>query len=108
MTPFLLFYFALWHLLLFFSAFAGSSHFPFTPRFPYSDIYLFPSGLPFWIWAFANFDGVHYQTIAQFGYSAQFTQVFFPLFPIILGFWQRLFSPLSFILTGLIFSNLIF
>ena len=94
-------------ILLFTIAYLGSSILPFNPSFPYADIYLLPSKLPQWLWSFANFDGVHYLTIAQKGYSAQFTQVYFPLYPILLKYFSVIF-PLNQVLTGLIISNLFF
>lgn len=81
-----------WRVLLFIVAFFTHHYYPFTPQFPYSDIYLIPSKLPSWVWSWANFDGVHYLTIAKSGYAAQFTQVFFPLYPILI----RLISKISF------------
>jgi Gpi18-like mannosyltransferase len=79
-----LFAVAVWKIALFSVAWAASFFLPFAPRFPYADILLIPSKLPFWVWSFANFDGVHYLTIAKTGYSAQYTQVFFPLYPILI------------------------
>lgn len=73
----------LWRTILFGISFVTSEIYQFTPRFPYSNIYLIPTGLPQWIWAWANFDGVHYLTIATRGYFAQFTQAFFPLYPLL-------------------------
>lgn len=108
MTLFIIYFFAVWRILLFLAAYIGSLILPFNPRFPYSDIYLLPSGLPSWIWSFANFDGVHYLTIALQGYSFQFTQVFFPLFPLLLGILERGFKFLPPLSVSLIFSNLLF
>lgn len=76
-----------WRLGLFILSYYTNQAFKFEPSFPYSDIYLLPSGLPQYIWSWANFDGVHYLTIAKNGYFAQFTQAFFPLYPILVGFF---------------------
>ena len=100
--------FIIWRLILFFDAYLTSFFLPFRPRFPYSDVLLIPSKLPFWIWSFANFDGVHYLTIAKNGYSAQFTQVFFPLYPFIIGFISNIFPFLNEIVIGLSISNISF
>src|SRR3989338_11518449 len=100
--------FIIWRLILFFDAYLTSFFLPFRPRFPYSYVLLIPSKLPFWIWSFANFDGVHYLTIAKKGYSAQFTQVFFPFYPFIIGFISRIFPFLNEIVIGLCISGLSF
>ena len=108
MEYFLLSIFFIWRLTLFLIAWLGEKLVSFTPSFPYSDIYLIPSGLPNWLWSFANFDGVHYLTIAISGYSAQFTQVFFPLYPLLVGLLIKLFLFLPPIIIGLLVSNLFF
>lgn len=100
--------FIFWRILLFVASWFGSFFLPFIPRFPYSDIFLIPSLLPSWVWSFANFDGVHYMTIAAQSYKAQFTQVFFPLFPLLISIFQKIFFFLPPLLVGLSVSNLIF
>lgn len=104
---FLISIFILWRLGLFFVAWLGENFLSFSPRFPYSDIFLLPSGLPHWFWSFANFDGVHYLTIAIRGYAAQFTQVFFPLYPLLMNLIHTL-TTIDPIIIGLIISNLFF
>lgn len=77
----------------------------FGARFPYYKEVLVATGLPGWIWGFGNFDGVHYIGIAQNGYFAQYTQAFFPLYPLVIklaGLGQSAF------LSGLIVSNIFF
>ena len=54
----------------------------------------------------ANFDGVHYLSIAERGY-AQYEQAFFPLYPIIIGFVARLFHN-DFVLAGMLISHVSF
>jgi Gpi18-like mannosyltransferase len=70
------------------------------------------SGLPQWIWGFANFDGVHYIRTAMWGYVSEYSQVFFPLYPLLmysLGFLGASFEPrLTFLLSGLVISFLCF
>lgn len=105
---FIIWSFILWRILLFFVAFLGQTYIPFQPSFPYSDIFLIHSGLPRWIWSFANFDGVHYLTIAQNGYSAQFTQVFFPLYPLVIHLTHFFFPFVGYLPLGLILSNIFF
>jgi hypothetical protein len=73
-----------WRLFLFIVACISQIHYIFTPSFPYADIYLIPSKLPQWVWVFGGFDGVHYLGIARFGYFAQYTQAFFPLYPLLI------------------------
>jgi len=100
--------FLIWRIGLFFIAAIGEKILSFSPSFPYSDIYLIPSGLPHWLWSFANFDGVHYLTIAEKGYSAQFTQVFFPLYPLLIGIFNNILPFINPIITGLFISNMLF
>lgn len=100
--------FFIWRVLLWLIAWWGEKLIRFEPRFPYSDVYLLTSGLPKWLWSFANFDGVHYLTIEQKGYSAQFTQVFFPLYPYLIATINSLLPYLSPIVTGLFISNILF
>lgn len=77
----------------------------FGARFPYYQELLISTGLPSWIWGFGNFDGVHYLTIAQKGYVADFTQSFFPLYPMLIKILSI--NNLYFI-TGFMISNLLF
>lgn len=100
--------FIFWRILLFGLAWLGSQLLPFSPRFPYADVLLMNSGLPDWIWSFANFDGVHYLTIAQKGYAAQFTQVFFPVYPLIVSLITLLTPFKNLIVSGLLLSNILF
>lgn len=103
-----LFMTVIWRLGLFVISYIAQETAPFTPRFPYSDVYLIPSGLPQWIWAWSNFDGVHYLTIAQRGYFANFTQAFFPLFPFLLKIFGIIIQDKYLIISGLIISFVTF
>lgn len=100
--------FLIWRISLFLISYFGTFIMEFRPSFPYADIFLLPSGLPSWIWSFANFDGIHYLTIAQKSYSFQFTQVFFPFFPLLLYFIQKIFYFAPPLLVAVSFSNLLF
>lgn len=100
--------FLVWRVGLFILAWVAEKFIAFTPRFPYSDVLLIPSGLPSWIWSFANFDGVHYLTIADSSYSAQYTQVFFPLYPLLLAVINKILPFLNPIISGLLVSNIFF
>ncbi len=108
MKAFIFLLFIFWRVLLFLVAYFSGKYLVFDPSFPYSDTLLVKSGLPSWIWSFANFDGVHYLTIAKSGYSAQFTQVFFPVYPGIISLISRIIQYDNFIIIGLLLSNLFF
>lgn len=99
--------FTFWRIGLWITAWGATLFLPFLPRFPYADVYLEPSEFPSWFWSFGNFDGVHYLTIAQQGYAAQFTQVFFPLYPLLVHFVGLLFAKNN-LIAGLIISNTCF
>ncbi len=78
--------------------------------------------LPSWIWGFGNFDGVHYLRIAQNGYNAEYSQAFFPLYPLLIRFFTdlnpfmhknpmldtRIYVDPSYFFTGFILSNIFF
>lgn len=111
--------FLLWRILLFFIAFLAVFFIPsFGKRFPYYNVVLIPTNLPSWVWGFGNFDGVHYLRIAQDGYKAQYSQAFFPLFPLLIHFLNilpknptldtRIFVDPSYFFIGLILSNAFF
>lgn len=97
--------FVYWRVSLFFLSFISPLLIPiFGNQFPYVNSNLIPTKVPYWIWQFANFDGVHYLRIAS-GYVSEYQQVFFPLFPLIIKF---LTFNNWFLATGLILSNLFF
>lgn len=78
--------FLIWRAALFLIAAYAPSFIPiFAARFPYYQERLIETKLPHAIWSFGNFDGVHYLGIAQSGYFAQFTQAFFPLYPLLVN-----------------------
>lgn len=102
--------FVFWRIALFFiGAISPLILVEFGGRFPYYQDLLIGSTLPNWVWAFANFDGVHYLTIANSGYSAQYTQAFFPLYPILIKLVSYLFFFINIkaalIVSGLVVSN---
>lgn len=113
-------YFLTWRILLFLVAFlAGIFITTFGARFPYWDSTLEITGLPNWIWGFGNFDGVHYLKIAQRLYTDVHSQVFFPLFPLLvraLSFLVpkmpdldlRFFVDPAYFYSGLILANMFF
>lgn len=101
-----IFYYIFWRLFLFIIAFFA----PFVVnrwgnRFPYVEEQLISTKLPYWLWSWGNFDGVHYLKIAKDFYSAYYTQTFFPLYPML----TRLISLILFnnyFLAAFIISNL--
>src|SRR3990167_3556652 len=104
---FVLSIFIFWRIALLAIAYVAVKILPiFGDRFPYVEI-LKQSGLPYWLWSFGNFDGVHYLRIAQDGYAYQSSQAFFPFYPILI----KLVSYLTFgnfLIAALLISNLAF
>lgn len=100
--------FIFWRLFLFFLDFIAIRALPFKPSFPYHEDVLAKLASPFF-WQWANFDGVHYIMIAQYGYKSIFsgiTQAFFPLYPLLIRYFNYLVN--NFLFSGLILSNLFF
>jgi len=83
--------------------------------FPYVEEVLKITRLPFWIWGWGSFDGVHYLRIAQNGYTSFSSQAFFPLYPLLIRFFNifpkiagldtRIYVDPSFFLTGFLISK---
>lgn len=111
-------YFSIWRVALFLIAIlAGILIVNFGGRFPYVDRVLTVTNLPNWVWGFGNFDGVHYLRLAQNGYTAQYSQAFFPFYPILIKLFNilpkgnldlSLYTDPSFFYVGIILSNLLF
>lgn len=82
--------FFVWRLILTLVVVAAVSLVPTTPTsrqfFPEA---LWQRGLPQWVWAWANFDGVHYVSIARNGYFFN-QQPFFPLYPFVINLVNEL------------------
>lgn len=98
-------YFFSWRIWLFIISAIAIFILPvFGNRFPYVNEVLKSSGLPAWFWQFGNFDGVHYVGIAGHGYERQFTQAFFPVYPILIKFVSPFFFG-NFVLTGIVLSS---
>lgn len=111
--------FLFWRLSLFFISFLAILFIPtFGGSFPYYNVVLTPTNLPSWVWGFGNFDGVHYLRIAQNGYDAQFSQAFFPLFPLLIRILNlfpknpalniEIYVDPSYFFTGVVLSNFFF
>lgn len=94
--------FLFWRLSLFLIGLLSFNFLPFKASFPYILEMLTPTGLPQYIWHWANFDGVHYLAIAKYGYGGLVgnEQVFFPLFPLLINLLG------GSLLAGLLISNL--
>lgn len=90
-----------WRIALLLVAKGAASILAYLPSFPYSSELLASTHLPAWVYSWANFDGVHYLTIAQRGYhAASSIQAFFPVFPFILSVLGHP-LPLGLIMNGL-------
>lgn len=79
-------FFIAWRLALFIPLIAGAYLLPYNPSSPVAYIYHYINqGLSLnsvFLFPWANFDGIHYLNIAEFGYTNQAR--FFPLFPLII------------------------
>ncbi len=76
----------------------------YQPSFPYAYTLLPKYGLPQWLYSWANFDGVHYLTIAEKGYlGTGLIQAFFPLYPLSMAGMNWLTH--NSILSGLLISS---
>ncbi len=97
-----------WRVGLFVIAFFAPYFLPeFGNSFPYWREILVSTSYPDWLWSWGNFDGVHYLTIAKSGYSAQYTQAFFPFYPLLIQFITSI-SHLNAFLSALLLSNIFF
>jgi len=97
--------FITWRIGLFFLAIISPYFIPiFGGQFPYFNSNLVPSGLPYFLWQFGNFDGVHYLRIAS-GFESAYQQVFFPLYPLLI---KNLSINGWYLLLGLLLSNAFF
>ena len=88
--------FVLWRLILFFAAYLGRRFIPLREGFL--------GGKSLGVWA--NFDGIHYLSIAKNGY-ANFEQTFFPLYPILIRFFAPVFKG-NLLFSALFISHLSF
>jgi len=106
--PKILLGFIIWRLLLFLvAAISPQIISEFGAKFPYYQERLIASNLPHFIWSFGNFDGVHYLGIAKDGYAYQYTQAFFPFYPILIK-GLSLITFNSFLISALLISNFAF
>jgi Gpi18-like mannosyltransferase len=95
----------IWRLALFGVAVVAPLLLAYQPSFPYATSLLPTYGLPQWLYSWANFDGVHYLTIAEKGYiGTGLVQAFFPTYPGLIGIFNWLFH--NSIISGLVVSHL--
>src|SRR5690606_22803218 len=79
---------------------------PYRPTFPYSDEILKPLGER-WLTTWAHFDGVHYLTIIEHGYTSHgLIQAFFPVYPYLVKFYS--FGVINPIAVGILVSTICF
>lgn len=78
---FICFLFVIWRLILFLGFFLGS--FFLSQRLDFSSVKLYPN-MPYWLIAWANFDGAHYLQIAREGFYGFGQQAFFPFYPLLI------------------------
>jgi hypothetical protein len=104
---FLLVSFITWRIFLFIFLFLAISIVPLQMNFLGGGLESYLAK-PY-LWAWANFDGEHYLSIAFRGYQA-LTYFYFPLYPLLIGFILKVFSPsfLSFAFSGLLISHAAF
>ncbi|MEK7580989.1 MAG: mannosyltransferase family protein [Patescibacteria group bacterium] len=103
-----IFLFITWRLFIFTVAAIAPKFIPnFGGTFPYYNERLISTGLPYYIWSFGNFDGVHYLGIARDAYAYQFTQAFFPLYPILIKLVSMILFN-KYLISALLISNICF
>lgn len=101
--------FLVWRTALFGIGSLADTFLSYLPTFPYAETLLTKYDLPRWLYSWANFDGVHYLTIAEKGYvGTGLIQAFFPLFPHLILRTLFLLSQgtLNTLAAGLVISNL--
>jgi Gpi18-like mannosyltransferase len=100
--------FFIWRSVLFIIEFFANRFLSFKGSFPYY-IDILPKFSTQFIWEWADFDGVHYLMLAEHGYKSIFagiTQAFFPLFPLLIRYFNFILN--NYLFTGLILANLFF
>jgi hypothetical protein len=97
--------FLIWRISLWWLGSIADWFFKYDPSFPYADSLLTQYQLPQSVYSWANFDGVHYITIAEKGYiGTGLIQAFFPVYPFMLRFINYVIS--NTLVSGLILSNI--
>jgi len=95
--------FLIWQLVVFLISASGSQAFPSTGRYLYTEKRAEVGEVsPDWFWNRANFDGIHYLSIARLGYGLH-QQAFFPFYPKLINWLSLLFGRRE-LLTALFIS----
>jgi hypothetical protein len=96
-----------WRIILFVFLFLGLYFLPHSQNFLGGGIDNYLRN-PY-LWAWANFDGEHYLSIAQWGYKP-LQYFFFPVFPLIVRLLNQMFgsSPRPYLFSGLLLNHLFF
>lgn len=99
------FMFFFWRFIDFAVAIISPNFIPYLGFFAHRIQLITSYNLPSIITSLANFDGIYYLRIAQYGYS-QYEQAFFPLYPLLIRFLTPIVkNPL---IAGLLISNISF
>jgi len=102
---FVLFSFITWRLLLFVFLFLSPFIFTLQESFLGGDFNNYLKAP--WLWAWVNFDGEHFLSIAYQGYQP-LTYFFFPLYPLLVRLISSGGSYVFLAATGVLFSNVLF
>lgn len=110
-NKFIILAFLIWKISLTLLVFLLQYFVQFHPTYPYSEI-LVSTYRHFFIYVWGGFDGVHYLNISENGYTQQYTQAFFPIFPILIkvfsfGIIPKLFVGVAINNIGFFFSLII-
>jgi len=101
-------FFLIWRSVLFGVGAAADHFLKYAPTFPYYDGILPSYHTARWFYSWANFDGVHYLTIADHGYiGTGLIQAFFPLLPYVFMHMPHevIGDSLNSLLLGLVLTN---
>ena len=97
--------FLAWRLFGFMFAYIATFTVPYLGHFSHPST-LAQYNVPQWVKGFAQFDGIFYLRIAQYGYS-QFEQAFFPLYPILIKVMAQIIGA-NYLATSLLITNVSF
>lgn len=97
--------FVIFRALTFLAAYIAPNFIPYLGFFPYkAELDVYPE--PDWVTSWANFDGIHYMTIAGQGYQ-QYEEAYFPLYSILMHYVALLFKK-DYLLAGLVVAGVAF
>ncbi len=94
-------YYLILLLIVFGAIIAGQFLLSFKYSFPYAPEVLYKMG-PWWFWPLGNFDGVHYLLLAREGYIRDLYQAFFPVYPMLLRFFEQF--TRNYLVSGVVLS----